>query len=279
LAPIILFTYNRFHHAIETLKALKNNELAEASEVLVYSDGPKTLEDQIPIEQIRSYLKTLGGFKSLTLIERRRNLGLERSIITGVTEVLNSYGKAIVLEDDLVTSKFFLRFMNEGLLRDPGCWGWATWKRGWRMFNENGQALLDALLKMGLIRQFNYNNFYPYSKILENSILDNNASWAIRWYATAFLGNYLTLYPRMSLVHNIGNDRSGVHSRRSKAYDVELSDKPIKITKIPLTENEEARSAFEAYFRSLRRPIAQRVFGFLAKLKGRHYKSHKQNVP
>ncbi len=70
LAPIVLFTYNRFQHTIETLEALRANELAEDSEVLVYSDGPKTLEDQFAIDQIRGYLRTLGGFKSVAVIER-----------------------------------------------------------------------------------------------------------------------------------------------------------------------------------------------------------------
>jgi len=300
LAPIVLFTYNRFQHTLETLEALKANELAENSKVLVYSDGPKTNEDQFVLNQVRGYLRTLGGFKSVAVIERPRNLGLARSIITGVTEALNSYGKVIVLEDDLLTSRFFLKFMNEALelyeneekvvsitgytyavtsalpetflLRDPGCWGWATWKRGWRVFNEDGRALFDALSRGGLLRQFNYNNSYPYSKMLKNCISGKNESWAIRWYASAFLGNYLTLYPGTSLVHNIGNDRSGVHSRRSSLYDVKPSEKSIAVAKIPVCETEDARSAFEAYFRSLRRPIAHRVFGSIAKLIGKNHR-------
>ncbi len=307
LAPIVLFTYNRLHHTVETLEALKTNELAEASELLVYSDGPKTLQDQFSIDQIREYVKTLGGFKSVAVIERPRNLGLAHSIITGVTEVLNAYGKAIILEDDLLTSRFFLKFMNEALelyekeekvvnitgytypvkyplpetflLRDPGCWGWATWKRGWRVFKEDGRALLDALSRGDLLRQFNYNNSYPYSKMLEDAVSGKNESWAIRWYASAFLGNYLTLYPGTSLVHNIGNDRSGMHSCRSNLYDVKLSAKTIEVTKIPLNENENARSAFEAYFRSLRRPITQRVLGFITKLKGRYHRCHVRLAP
>jgi hypothetical protein len=232
------------------------------------------------------------------VIERSENLGLAPSIITGVTEVLNSYRTAIVVEDDLVTSRFFLKFMNEALelyadeesvvsitgytypvasplpetflLRDPGCWGWATWKRGWNVFQKDGRSLLDALSKAALLRQFNYNDAYPYSKMLEDSVLGRNESWAIRWYASVFLGNYLTLYPGVSLVHNIGNDRSGVHSRWSNRYDVRLSNRPVAVAKIPLRESEAARSAFETYFHSLRRPISRRVLEYLTKLKGRH---------
>lgn len=300
LAPIVLFTYNRFQHTVETLDALKANELAEDSEVLVYSDGPKTNKDQFAVNQVRGYLRTLGGFKSVAVIERPRNLGLARSIITGVTEALYSYGKAIVLEDDLLTSRFFLKFMNEALelyeneekvvsitgytyavtsalpetflLHDPGCWGWATWNRGWRVFNEDGQALFDALSRRDLLKQFDYNNSYPYSKMLKNFISGKNESWAIRWYASAFLGNYLTLYPGTSLVHNIGNDRSGVHSCRSSMYDVKPSAKSITVAKIPVCESKAARSDFETYFRSLRRPLARRVFGSIAKLKGPNHR-------
>ena len=111
---------------------------------------------------MRKYITTVSGFKSLNIIERDINMGLSKSIITGVTEICDKYGKVIVLEDDHVTSPYFLQYMNDGLrayehdedvisihgyiyplgdklpetffIRGADCWGWATWKTSWAIY-------------------------------------------------------------------------------------------------------------------------------------------------
>ncbi|WP_082409637.1 glycosyltransferase [Methylomonas koyamae] len=115
LAPIVLFVYNRPWHTQKTVEALQNNELALESELIIYSDAPKYEDSKQAVLGVRSYIKSIIGFKKVTIIEREKNWGLAKSIIDGVTTVVNQYGKVIVLEDDLVTSQFFLKFMNEAL--------------------------------------------------------------------------------------------------------------------------------------------------------------------
>src|SRR5438552_771470 len=114
-SPIVLFVYNRLHHAQRAVEALRRNDLAGESELLVYSDGAGNDADRTQVEKVRAYLNTVRGFKSVRIIEREKNFGLAGSVIGGLTEVFESYEEAIVLEDDLVTSPFFLRFMNEAL--------------------------------------------------------------------------------------------------------------------------------------------------------------------
>ena len=115
LAPITLFTYNRLWHTQQTIEALRNNELADVSELFLFSDGPKSEADREKVQSVREYLKSVTGFKKVAVVERDRNLGLAQSIISGVTEFVNKYGRVIVLEDDMLTSPFFLRFMNDAL--------------------------------------------------------------------------------------------------------------------------------------------------------------------
>ena len=115
LAPIVLFVSNRPWHTQQTVEALKNNELAEKSELFIYADGAKNEQVSDSVSQVRRYIATIDGFKKITIIERDKNWGLADSIIDGVTAIINQYGRVIVLEDDLVTSRFFLRYMNEAL--------------------------------------------------------------------------------------------------------------------------------------------------------------------
>lgn len=274
-APITIFVYNRAGHLSSTIEALKKNKFAKKSELFIYSDGPKNEEDRKKVWEVRDYIKTINGFKRVTITEREENLGLAESIITGVTDIVNKYGKIIVLEDDLITSPYFLKFMNDGLnmyskendvisihgyfypikgklpkiffIRGADCLGWATWKRGWDLFEKNGAKLLQKLKKKQLTHKFDLEGTYPYTRMLAKQVQKKNDSWAIRWYASAFLHNKLTLYPGKTLVLHTGNDGSGTNFGKSHELDGVLSQQPIKIFKIPLKENKDVIKKFKKY--------------------------------
>lgn len=287
-APVALFVYNRPWHTQQSVAALLANAEAPDTSLYVFSDAPKNAEVRMAVAEVRSFLRGITGFKSVMLIERDRNLGLARSIIDGVTQVCEEHGQVIVLEDDLVTSPYFLRFMNEGLekyrddarvisihgyiypvewavpeiffLRGADCWGWATWKRGWDMFEPDGQKLLDELKRGKLMRQFDFDGSYPYTRMLQHQIAGKNDSWAIRWYASAFLKGKLTLYPGRSLVHNIGADGSGTHCSTTSDYAGELAQSPIALGDIPVEESDAARQAFAAFHRRTRPSVLRRLY-------------------
>ncbi len=115
LAPIVLFTYNRPWHTQQTVEALQKNKLASESELFIYSDCWKDDISKEKVCEVRNYLKTITGFKSIKIIEQIKNKGLANSIIDGVTEIVNQYGTIIVLEDDLITGQYFLSYMNNAL--------------------------------------------------------------------------------------------------------------------------------------------------------------------
>ena len=117
-APIVLFVYNRPEHTRQTLEALAANTLAQESDLFIYADGPKedATEEQLErIRKVRAIVRSQQGCKSVTVIESDTNKGLAASIILGVTETVNKYGRIIVLEDDIVTGKYFLEYMNTAL--------------------------------------------------------------------------------------------------------------------------------------------------------------------
>lgn len=277
-SPIVLFVYNRPRHTKQVLEALRNNQRAKESSLIVYSDGARAQADIPKVNEVRSYIRSVQGFKSVKLIEREVNYGLSRSIIEGVSDALSKFNSVIVLEDDLVTSPYFLSYMNQGLelygkeekvisihgyvypvkdllpetffLRGADCWGWATWRRGWRLFETDGVKLLRALHDQGLTRKFNFNNTYNFAKLLEDQIRGKKDSWAIRWYASAFLAGKLTLYPRRSLVQNIGFDKSGTNVSYFDLFRSKLEMDEIKVFPISIEENRSARDSIAEFFRT-----------------------------
>ena len=277
LAPILLFAYNRPRHLQHTVEALAHNPLAQESELFVFSDGARTEDDREDVELVRSYIHTIEGFKTVHRIERDRNYGLAANIIDGVTDIVNRYGRVIVLEDDLVTAPGFLQFMNDALdtyadeprvghiqaydftqnprlpetflIKFTGSWGWATWQRAWKHFNPDGQYLLNELHRRHLTHRFDFNGKYGFTRMLRRQVEGKNNSWAIRWNASLFLQDILSLNVGRSLVQNEGFDGSGTHCGADHLYEARLYKERLRVEKIsPVTENLEARKIFERYY-------------------------------
>jgi hypothetical protein len=293
-APVALFVYNRLPHARKSVRALQENALAKESELIVFSDGPRSDADIAAVLSVREYIKTVSGFKNVSLIEREKNLGLARSIITGVSEVVDRYRRAIILEDDLVSSPFFLGYMNEALgryeeeekvisihgyvypvrarlpetffLKGADCWGWATWKRGWDLFEPDGEKLLAGIRNGRLEKEFDFDGAYPYTKMLEDQTRGINDSWAVRWYASAFLRDKLTLYPGRSLIKNIGTDATGTHCGTTALYDAEIAGSPVALADIPVVENRFAKKEIGKYLKTVSPGIAGRMIHRVARI-------------
>ena len=275
--PILLFVYNRPEHTKQIIASLLQNEQAADSDLLIYSDYAKDKNDIESVKEVRAYIHTVKGFKGITIIERNENWGLANNIIDGVTTQLDKYGRVIVLEDDLVVAPHFLKFMNEALelykdepkvghiqacdfTHDPtlpdtflikwtGSWGWATWKRAWKHFNPNGKALLEELEHRKLTYTFDFNGKYGYTRMLRRQVEGKNNSWAIRWNASLFLEDILSLNVGKSLVKNEGFDGSGTNCGGGNLYNSDLYLSELPITKIePIQENKEARKCFEKYY-------------------------------
>lgn len=296
-APIVLFVYNRPWHTQQTVEALLKNECAKQSDLIIYSDAPKNDQVHSQVQEVRNYLKTISGFKSIKIIEREDNWGLAKSIITGVTEIVNQFGKIIVLEDDIVTSPAFLNFMNQALdfyqneskvwhisgwnypidirglgdtflWRAMNCWGWATWANRWAHFEKSPQALIQ-----------NWTDEQKYHFDLDGSCVfwhqvTANAkgkinTWAIFWYASIYKKNGLCLNPTQTYVDNIGNDGSGVHcgnSETTKTTRPALATKKQINWQNKMQESTIAVEAIKHYYKKLKKPFIVRAINKIARL-------------
>ena len=280
-APIALFTYNRADHTKQAVESLLKNVEAKDSDLFIFSDGPKNDKAKKGVEENRAYIKTLSnsplkgeGFRSVTIVEREKNWGLANSLIAGITEIVNKYGRVIVVEDDLILSPYFLQFMNEALekykdedkvasisaflnpidckapetffLRYFACWGWATWKRGWDILINDDRVLLKRLRWKK--NDFNIGGTGPFYGILYCDKVGLNDSWAVRFYASQFLAGKLQLFPGRSMAIQTGTDGSGTHGVTvNHTFDsMQLCNEPIHVGDIDV---EESKDMYDAYAR------------------------------
>jgi hypothetical protein len=239
-APIVLFAYKRPGHTLATLEALAACELADQSRLTIYCDGPKTPEDRALTDEVQAVARSRQWCAEVEVVAREQNRGLAASVIAGVTEMCNEYGRVIVLEDDLIVAPNFLRYMNDALDRyvdEPRVmqvsghmfdaaldidadalfmpfvttWGWATWSRAWAHFDpamSGYDKLADDAKRR---RRFNLDGAYNYFDMLERQRAGVIDSWGIRWNLSVFEKDGLVLYPKRSLVDNRGFDGSGTH--------------------------------------------------------------------
>lgn len=276
LSPIALFVYNRPQHTLQTLEYLQKNELASASKLYIFSDGARATQDEQKVAEVREIIHKTSGFLSIEIIERETNAGLANSIIAGVTKLVKEFGQVIVFEDDMITSPHTISYFNNALnhyrevdkvmhigsymfpirtanlpetffFRAATSWGWATWERAWNHFEPDIDTLIDQFDE-DKIAAFSIDRTMNYWKQIQEFKSGKNNSWAIRWYASIFLRQGLTLNPSQSLVRNIGHDGSGVHSGMNDIYEVAINQQPITHFPDVLEENKEAYEALKTYF-------------------------------
>lgn len=270
LAPIALFVYARPWHTRQTVEALQRNMLASKSELFIFSDAPKNEKAAERVAEVRRYIRQINGFKKTTLIERPENFGLARSFIEGNSELLTVHERMIGLEDDNLTSHFFLTFMNAALemyddepdvvcvsgysyplgmtlpetyfLRGADTWSYGTWRRGWSIFERDARKLRETLVQNDMMKGFS-----AFQEMLDQQIAGKIDSWGVRWMASAFANNKYTLYPGRSLVKNIGCDGTGRHYEYpDKTFDTDISDGPISLERQKVQEYHSIRQAFDA---------------------------------
>lgn len=292
-APIALFVYNRPIHTQKTITHLLANKEAKDTELFIFSDAAKNKQQVANVTAVRNYIHSIQGFKKITIIEREQNIGLAKSIISGVSDIVQQYGKIIVFEDDLICSPYTLQYFNDALdfyepyeqimhinaynypikyvpvhdtflFRASSSWGWATWQNCWNKFEENIDTLI-AQFDKEKIKQFSIDhsmNFWQQIHELKNG---KNNSWAIRWYASIFLHKGLCVTPKYSLIQNIGADGSGVHSGVNDIYNVEIYNQPLSKEKFYSGSDEsvEGYNALKYFFKHRKGSFFKRIKRFI----------------
>lgn len=251
LTPVCLFTYNRINETKQTVRALSENYLAPQSKLYIFSDGPKDEDDKSKVDQVRTYLHTIDGFKSVSIFESEYNKGLADSIISGVTKIIEKYNRCIVLEDDLITSPNFLNFMNQavsfyeddseiisisGYTLDlpsllgnkdfyfgyrASSWGWATWKDRWEKVDWEVNSYREFIKSPQKKKEFKRGGS-DMVKMLKRQQEGLNDSWAIRFCYHQFRRDLKTVFPTISKVQSIGFSEEATHTKGARRFITKL---------------------------------------------------------
>ena len=252
LAPVVVFAYNRPEHLRQTLTALAEADLAKDSRVRVYADGARNEAAREGVAAVRIVLddpvwrERFGAFE---VVASDENKGLAKAIIGGVTEVVEQAGRVIVLEDDLIVSRDFLRFMNDALdfyqadqtvgsisgfcpLQSPpdgyipdvmrvprNCsTGWATWADRWREVDwtaaDAGRLYRDPAFR----KRFNAAGSDRLDR-LRHQIAGKVSSWSIRFGLWQAASGRDTIFSSVNRLVNSGYDGSGVNTKAGEAIN------------------------------------------------------------
>ena len=269
-SPIAFFCYKRPDHVRRTLGALRANYLAPQSKLFIFSDGPRDEQSREGVEQVRQYLHQVDGFASIEIIERDRNYGCAKNIIDGITQVVNEFGRVVIVEDDVLASPYFLNYINEALeiykddekvcsavgfcpnygknvqlpqsffTRD-GIWGWGTWQRAWKDYEYDADKLLSQLISKGILEEFDAGLKQQfYSNMLRSQAAGRLDTWDVQWRAVNFLHDRLSLFPGKTLTINIGLDGSGSHGQLgdNESVNTVLADSYEPLKRIPVELNQ-----------------------------------------
>lgn len=280
LAPILVLGYKRPQHLKLAIESLSANPEAAKSLLYIAIDGPKNIDELNLVEECRLIATNVSGFRKVITNFQTENIGLAQSVISNVSEVLSRHNQIIVVEDDLVVSKKFLEFMNSGLsfyskhlnvasihgfqyplrfsesscvfMRGADCWGWATWADRWEKVNFSSEFLIREILRRKLKFQFDLFGVVSNFRMLQDQSASKIDSWAIRWHASMFIQNMLTLFPPHSLVKNCGLDGSGTHEGISNQFDYEILDSFVWDFPAKVNESMEFRMKLIFYFINVR---------------------------
>jgi len=304
LAPIVLFAYNRPRHTEQALRYLMSNEQAGESILYIFCDGPRSdaLDEQKKkIIEVRHVVRSEKWCREVHITESDKNKGLAASIIEGVTEIIHKHGKAIVLEDDLLTSRFFLKYMNEALdyyenkpsvfsisadrppynlFKIPDNYeydafvslrsfstGWATWEDRWNKVDWSLDYLDDFLKKPEQISAFNRGG----EDLTNLLVLQRDKkidSWAIRFTFAHFSNHAVAILPCVSYVDNIGFDGTGIHSGSDETNFRKEISKACKNPRFPICLYEDRRiiNSFYSSFYPKKRPLWKKVVNRLSRM-------------
>lgn len=261
-APIALFCYNRPEHLRQTVRSLLRCPESEFSPLYIFSDGPRTAEEEANVKAVREFAQSIRGFGSVELDFSSSNRGLADSIIRGVTQVLSIHDTIIVMEDDLLCTRDYLRFMNESLqyyrndvrvfsvsgylypitipdeyphevlLLARGCsYGWGTWPDRWKKVDWDVKDFPEFMKSKPAQREFMRGGEDLLPMLKKQQVGDLN-SWAIRWTYAHYKHQAYNLHPRFSKLESTGMDGSGTNfGKGTHRWDVQRVERLTRLTK------------------------------------------------
>jgi len=292
LAPIVLFVYNRPDHALRTIEALKKNNLAKESELFIFCDGPKNENGLSKINEVHKVIDLVDGFKNVVVKKAALNKGLANSVISGVGEIVEKYGKVIVLEDDVVTATCFLQFMNDALdfyqhdkriftvtgfnfanYKKPqnyfhdiffikgrsSSWGWAIWKDRWQKIDFLVKDYDKIASDKKMQKEFTKSGDNLFC-MLKDQMTGKIDTWDVQTSYAMFKAGASCVFPIKTMVKNIGFDSSGAHCHADQSMSDFSFDNNQKVQLVGIDDAINNDSAAKNFLKFVQDKYRDKIF-------------------
>jgi hypothetical protein len=246
-APVLIGTYTRLDHLKKSIDALAKNTQASETDLYIASDFSASEKDRSSVDDVRSYIKTISGFRSLNLILRPLNYGSYRNYTEATEFIFQTHDRIIIMEDDIVTGVGFLEFINDGLELygvDSNVFGvtgymWPNIKididsdtvllplyNGWgsAFHRENYKKIVSGRhVAQKVVKSFflflRANMVIPgIAPLVFEMARGKLAAWDIDCYLYVIENKKYVLLPKKSLVKNIGFDGTGLRCGVDAAF-------------------------------------------------------------
>jgi hypothetical protein len=271
--PVLLLIFNRPEYTREVFSAIR---AARPKYLYIAADGPRwDHEEDIDLcQQSRSVTNQIDWNCELHTLFRDENLGCKNGVSSAITWFFNNVEEGIILEDDCVPDPSFFRYCSKLLkmYRDDerimmvsgtnysgskfeihesyyfskwySVWGWATWRRAWRLYDIHlddwpkfsNQHYLYHLIPHKIAADY-------YSGMFQIAYENRVDSWAVPWWYSCIFQNGLVIVPPYNLISNIGEYGhfsdgkvyAGMTGKPSGSLDTENMVHPIHVVpNIPL---------------------------------------------
>ena len=114
-APVLVMTHTRLNHLKKCIQSIANCVESKETELYISSDSYRNELEKEKVIKIRSYIKSIKGFKKVTPILMNKNIGGSKVFIVSKKKIFTKYDSLIMLEDDIEVSNLFLNYLNRGL--------------------------------------------------------------------------------------------------------------------------------------------------------------------
>ena len=241
---IAFVTFNRPEATARSFERIRQ---ARPQTLFLVSDGPRIDRpgEAELVRETRRVAERVDWPCEVHRLYSEENLGCGRRISSAITQAFELVDRLVVLEDDCIAHRDFFPYCDALLDRYaddrrvmavsgdnfqngqwrthasyyfsvyPHCWGWATWRRAWELFDHqlsHWPAFRDGgFMNAICVDEYQLENW---TRLFDDCRSGKIDSWAYPWTLCCWMNHGLTALPRVNLVSNIGFDRQATHTHR-----------------------------------------------------------------
>jgi hypothetical protein len=244
--PILVIGFNR----PEKLKMVIEKIINENREIYIALDGPResNMQDMLKVKECVDIIENYQKERMINTLYQQQNLGCKEGEQSAMNWFFENNEAGIILEDDILIEKEFLKFCDENLIKyknderiwaicgfipfeiesldsktankkfftcdTPQTWGWASWRRVWDKYQN--EININEFKHIKYPEIFYGGKFRINRNIWERRFLDlineRVSTWDYQFTLSCWNNQGVNIFPYKNYVNNIGFDSEATHT-------------------------------------------------------------------